>query len=158
MNFWRAALKGGPASCTLGRPAQQSEPKGCTKGCAAQGGPEGCTKRVGGLHIRAGCTTERAGGLHIRTGCTIGRAGGLHINTCRRTVLQPARPAGPPFSVIPLRAHHLWFFSNYCLFCCSHFSYILCYSFAYVSVFMKLSEIFLEKSQRQKADVYSCWS
>jgi len=23
---------------------------------------------------------------------------------------------------------------------------------------MKLSEIFLEKSQRQKADVYSCWS
>ena len=47
----RAALKGGPkqggpASCTLGRPAQQSEPMGCTKGRAAQQSAlEVCTKR-----------------------------------------------------------------------------------------------------------------
>jgi len=35
--------QGGPASCTLGRPAQQSAPEGCTKRRAAQGGPTGCT-------------------------------------------------------------------------------------------------------------------
>ena len=73
----RAALKGGPkqggpASCTLGRSAQQSA-------------PEGCTRRAGGLHIRAGCTTERAGGLQ--------KNGGLHINTCRR-----AAEKGGPFN------------------------------------------------------------
>ena len=65
------AKTGGPASCTLGRPAQESEPTGCTKGRAAQqSAPEGCTKKraaQGGLHNRADCTTGRAGGLHKNT-------------------------------------------------------------------------------------------
>ena len=89
----------GPASCTLGRPAQESEPTGCTKGRAAQqsategctkrrtaqqSAPEGCIKKRAAQDEPAGCTTGRAGGLQ--------KNGGLHINTCRR-----AAEKGGPF-------------------------------------------------------------
>ena len=47
----------GPASCTLGRPAQESEPTGCTKKRAAQGGPASCTtERTAQQGGPAGCT------------------------------------------------------------------------------------------------------
>jgi len=88
---WRAAQKGGPAGCTTGQ--------------------------ASGLHIKLGCRKRRAGGLPF----TAGRPVRPFVPFCapRRpallssvqpaensrfsfgnTALQPARPAGPPISVI----------------------------------------------------------
>ena len=87
----RAALKGGPeqggpASCTLGRPAQQSEPTGCTKGRAAQQSVlEVCTKRRAAQGGPAGCTSGRAAQQSGLEGCTSGRAAHKYVLTgCRK--------------------------------------------------------------------------
>ena len=99
------AKTGGPANCTLGRPAQESEPTCCNKGRA--GGPHdrarGRAALKGGLHSRARRRAALKSGLHKAgrraaqqgepAGCTKLRTGGLHINTYRRTA-QQGGPAG----------------------------------------------------------------
>ena len=104
---WRAAQKSGPAGCT------QDWPVGCT------------LREASGLHIKLGCGKGQSGGLLFSAACPalfrspshrlfvqpIGPPFWLVFCAARQPAdssrfsfgnmaLQPARPAGPPISVI----------------------------------------------------------